>query len=65
MEPLSAIIVAFTDYCQNIATTNAEKLHQIRASIKETDGPELAVLANALPCIRQCFDVPSIKVADV
>jgi len=65
MEPLSAIITAFTEFCDEIITGDAERFHQTKISIQQKLGIASVFLANIIPNLNQIVQVPDTEPVDV
>eukprot|EP00957_Ditylum_brightwellii_P199595 15215496-Ditylum_brightwellii.AAC.1 len=59
MEPLSAIIAALTEFCNQIARGNVKRIHQVRNAIKKEVGSLIGFLASLIPSLSQIIEIPA------
>eukprot|EP00957_Ditylum_brightwellii_P175853 13390765-Ditylum_brightwellii.AAC.1 len=55
MEPLSAIIVALTDFCNQTSTEGEENHHQVKNALQEIVGSTSDILRDVIPTISRPF----------
>jgi len=65
MEPLSALIVAFTQFCNGIIKEDADKLYRTKIAIQEKVGSASAFLVNVIPSLCQIIQIPTTETVDV
>jgi len=65
MEPLSAVILAFRDFYDQIVKRTGEAYSQAIGALKEVVGPEASVLTNIIPGICQMLEVSVVETVKV